>query len=81
MPGEHCSSGCPTQDHRSYAECLRSKRIGTMDLGGSVPSHTEQKRWTAVNNKYRQAKRDGLQPSAVSERAVNAAYEKAAGGS
>lgn len=27
-PNGICRSGCPTQDHNSYAECLESANIG-----------------------------------------------------
>lgn len=77
----HCSAGCKTQDHASYAECLRAKDIGHMELGGTKPSRTEEKRFTRANEMYRQARREGLQPVAVSEKAVHRAYEQASGGS
>lgn len=79
VPGEHCSSGCKSKDHTSYAECMRAKDVGHMHLGGTHPSRTEQKRWSRENEMYRQARRQGLQPAGVSERAVNRAYEKAEG--
>lgn len=81
MAGEHCSSGCRSRDHASYADCLRSKDVGNMWLGGTKSSATEQRRWTRENDAYRKARREGLQPAGISERAVNAAYEKASGGS
>lgn len=81
MAGENCSAGCRTKDHATYAECLRAKDVGSMWLGGTKASASEQKRFSRANEMYRQAKREGLQPAAVSENAVNAAYEKASGGS
>lgn len=76
-----CTSGCQTQDHRSYAECLRSKNIRTHALGGTGHTRTDQKRFEATNDAYRQAVKDGLQPANVSMPAIRAAYESASGGS
>ena len=28
LDSTHCRSGCPTQDHGSYGECLRDARFG-----------------------------------------------------
>lgn len=78
MAGEHCSSGCKTKDHASYAECLRAKDIKNQWLGGTKKSATEQRRWDRENQAYRKARKEGLQPGGVGERYVNAAYEKAA---
>lgn len=75
-----CSSGCPTQDHATYGECLRAKNVRHHALGGTGHSRRDQKNFERANEKYRQAVRDGLQPSRVSESAVNAAYEAAARG-
>ena len=75
-----CSSGCPTQDHVTYGECLRAKNVRHHALGGTGHSRRKTKDFERANEKYRQAVRDGLQPARVSEPAVNAAYEAAAGG-
>ena len=72
-----CSSGCPTQDHATYGECLRAKGIRHHALGGTGHSRTEQKRFESANERYRAAVREGLQPANVSHGAVNAAYEAA----
>jgi hypothetical protein len=31
----NCTSGCKTQDHNSYAECLQSKTIQAIGVFGS----------------------------------------------
>ena len=72
-----CSSGCPTQDHGSYGACLRSKNVKTQWLGGVQPSFGEQKAFAATNSRYRQAIKDGLEPTSVSDAAVHRAYEAA----
>lgn len=72
-----CSSNCPTQDHDSWGACVKAKGIKAQWLGGVQPSASEQKRFSATNARYRQAIKDGLEPSAVSDSAVNRAYEEA----
>lgn len=41
-----CTSGCPTQDHGSYAECLRAKspRIAYCNSAGNRDA-TREKKW------------------------------------
>lgn len=78
MSGEHCSSGCKTKDHATYAECMRSKGVSSMALGGTGHSYGDVRRWHRENDAYRSAVKDGLQPARVSHGAVNAAYEAAA---
>jgi len=61
--GQKCSSGCKTQDHLSYIECLRDKNTRTYlaapsrGLDGSA-----QKRWDAELGRYRAARKEGIQP-------------------
>jgi hypothetical protein len=51
-----------------------------MWLGGTGPSQREQKAFSAENDHYRQAVRDGLTPDSVRRSAVDAAYEAASKG-
>ena len=74
-----CTSGCPSQDHASYADCLRDKNVGSMWLGGTGPSYGDQKKFGAENERFRSAVHQGLMPNAVSNRAVDAAYRAAEG--
>lgn len=61
--GEHCSSGCRTKAHRSYAECLKDKGTTTYL---AAPSRgldgSKQKRWDAELSRYRAARKEGIQP-------------------
>lgn len=71
-----CTTGCPTKDCGSYAECLRGKRArvaycntaGGMDL-------TTQKNWDRDLDAYRDARRQGIQPSSSSRQSVDAAVQ------
>jgi hypothetical protein len=78
--GEHCSSSCLTRDHGTYGECLRSKNVGDMRLGGHRDggrTSTFEKKFNAETARYGQARKDGLNPEAVSHRAITAAYRAA----
>jgi hypothetical protein len=58
-----CTSGCRTQDHRSYGECLRAKATKTYLASPSKGlDGTAQKRWDAELNRYREARRQGIRP-------------------
>jgi hypothetical protein len=59
-----CASSCKTQDHSSYGECLRSKRVATTGLESTNPSFstTRQKKWDAELNAYEAAIKQGVQP-------------------
>jgi hypothetical protein len=59
-----CASSCRTQDHNSYGECLRSKRVATTGLETTNPSFatTRQKKWDSELNAYESAVKQGVQP-------------------
>lgn len=58
-----CRSGCRTQDHRSYHECLRaaSTRIAYAGRNGGG-DYTEQKKWDQELDLYRKVRKEGIQP-------------------
>jgi hypothetical protein len=72
----NCSSGCPTQDHDSYGECLRSKgmRIGWARSHLGV-DFTRQKKWDKRLAEYRDARRQGIQPASSKLRDIRAAVD------
>lgn len=78
--GENCSSACPTQDHLTFGECCRSKNIKSMWLGGTGPSATDQRQFERTNQEFRNAVQAGLNPAAVSDRAIHQAYDDASKG-
>lgn len=59
-----CTTGCATQDHASYGECLRGKnlRVAYCNSAGGM-DYTEQKKWDASLDNYREARAQGIQPS------------------
>jgi len=69
-----CSSGCPTQDHRSLGECLRSKgiRVAYCNTANNQDA-TQQKRWDRNIEAYKDARRQGIQPKTTKRIDVDAA--------
>ena len=76
-----CSSGCPTPGvHASWGECIRSKRPAVMGLestGNGLGGYTADQRMHRENSAYRDAVAEGLQPSAPTQAAVDAARKAA----
>jgi hypothetical protein len=69
-----CTSGCATQDHGSYSECLRSKtvRVAYANSAGGWDL-TKQKTLDSDLAAYRDARSQGIQPSGTSREAVDRA--------
>jgi len=58
-----CSSGCPTQDHKSYGECMRSKR---QMVGFARSAYGADKTRDKLHEReltlYRELRAQGIQP-------------------
>jgi hypothetical protein len=67
-----CSSTCPTQDHESYGQCLRSKRLTVAD----PQAHKHNQRVYAQCDAYADARRAGLQPETVFKKDVDFAWKE-----
>ena len=74
--GEKCSSGCPTKDHRTLGECMRSKgvKVAYCNSAGGMDA-TAQKKWDAELNSYAEARRQGVQPSGTKTRQIENAMK------
>lgn len=72
-----CASSCKTQDHASYGECLRSKRVATTGLESTNPSFAtdRQKKWDRELDAYESAIRQGVQPEGTTLPKIQAAME------
>jgi hypothetical protein len=59
----NCTAGCPTQDHASYGECLRSKAPvtanSTQSRDGLYSRHVENEQ---IITEYKAAKAQGIRP-------------------
>jgi hypothetical protein len=69
-----CSSTCPTQDHPSLGACIRDKgvRVGWANSASGLDA-TSEKKWDKDLDFYRDARRQGVQPSGTSRDQVDRA--------
>ena len=69
-----CTSGCATQDHATYGECLKAKapKVAYANSARGF-DFTKEKRWNAEIDKYKQARAEGIQPAGTSMRQVETA--------
>lgn len=69
-----CRSGCQTQDHASYSECLKSANV-KIAYANSVNGWdaTKQKRWDKELSDYRSAVSQGIQPKGTDRRSIDQA--------
>lgn len=66
-----CSSGCPTQDHASYGECLRSKSLQVQN----EEAHRYNQSMNGALDDYVDARHSGMQPASVMKKDVAFARE------
>jgi hypothetical protein len=58
-----CRTGCPTQDHESYAACLRGMNVRIAYASSAKNmDYSSQKRWDRELAEYRDLKAQGIQP-------------------
>ena len=70
-----CRSGCRTQDHKSWGECLRASNL---QLNAGDAKHTtsvSKKKWDAELNAYKNARSQGIQPAGTTMAKVRQAVE------
>lgn len=74
-----CSTGCPSQDHKSWGECLRSK---SLQLSPAVNDQyaTRQSAWDKELDNYESATRQGLSPAGTKQHHIDAAIKEAEAG-
>lgn len=72
-----CSSGCKTQNHASYGECMRAKHLATTGLESTNPSFSRDKgkAWDAELDRYEAAVKQGIQPASTQTKHIDAAVE------
>lgn len=58
-----CRSGCRTQDHQSWGECLRAAQLGAYGFRASKGEDgTAQKKWDRELEGFRAASKEGMKP-------------------
>lgn len=73
-----CRSGCATQDHNSWGDCLRASNIqmSTGDAnGGLVDGGWTNKKWDNELKLYRDARAQGIQPEGTSTAKIQKALD------
>lgn len=73
-----CRSGCVTQDHDSWGDCLRASNIqmSTGDAnGGLVDGGWTNKKWDNELKLYRDARAQGIQPEGTSTAKIRKALD------
>ncbi len=62
-----CTSGCLTQDHATYGQCLKSKapKVTTADTRNKG-DYAFRSNWTQEVKEYRDARAQGIQPKSSS---------------
>lgn len=73
-----CRSGCVTQDHDSWGDCLRASNIqmSTGDAnGGLVDGGWTNKKWDNELKLYRDARAQGIQPEGTSTAKIRKAMD------
>lgn len=73
-----CRTGCYTQDHDNWGDCLRASNIqmSTGDANGAViESGWNKKKWNNELNLYKQARAQGIQPDGTSIAKVQRAID------
>ncbi len=66
-----CRSGCPTQDHASYAECCRDSGLRVAySQSSNGQDYSAQKRWDRELSEYRDLRRQGVQPDGTTRPAL-----------
>lgn len=70
-----CTTGCLTQDHTSYGDCLRAKALHVAYCDSSAGRDaTRQKRWDAELDRYADARRQGIQPAGTTGAQIDRAF-------
>lgn len=69
-----CSSGCPTQNHKTYGECLKAK---SLQINPNVNDNYNkaQAKTNAELSAYRNARAQGIAPAGTSMNQVRQAEE------
>lgn len=68
-----CRTGCPTQDHASWGDCLRASNIQMNAGDAKHTSEVPRKKWDNELQAYRDARAEGIQPAGTTYRHIDAA--------
>jgi len=77
MKNPNCRSGCKTQDHDSYGDCLLDANAS---FAGCFPTRQhwdkdKEKKWDKEVNSYYDATRQGIEPRSTRQPDIDAAVK------
>jgi hypothetical protein len=77
MKNSNCRSGCKTQDHQSYSDCLQEANFG---FAGCFPTRQgwdkdKEKRDNSEIQSYWDATRQGIEPRSTRQKDIDAAVK------
>ena len=75
MKNSNCRSGCKTQDHKSYSDCLQEANFG---FTGCFPTRQgwdkdKEKNWDKELDSYYSAVKQGVEPISTKKKDIDAA--------
>lgn len=71
-----CASSCKTQSHESYGACLRAKALQVdVAVPGTGYDPARNKAWDSRIDSYREARRQGIQPTGSRKSQIDAAVK------
>ncbi len=71
-----CRTGCPTQDHKNWGECLRASNLEFSTGDANSAKSMSDRKWNAELEAYRSARAQGIQPEGTSMAKIKDAVEK-----
>lgn len=71
-----CRSGCLTQDHSTWGECLRASNLRIAYCGINGGDATKQKKWDAELQEYRDARAQGIEPATTRTKDIREAVKQ-----
>jgi hypothetical protein len=74
----NCRTGCPTQDHESWGDCLRASnlQLTTGDANSNLISGGwTNKKWNKELDLYASARKQGIQPDGTSTAKIQKALD------
>lgn len=71
-----CRTGCPTQDHENWGECLRASNLEFSTGDANSAKSMSDRKWNAELEAYRSARAQGIQPEGTSMVKIKDAVEK-----
>lgn len=71
----NCSSGCPTQDHATYGQCMKAKGAVVGVITPNQDYANRSRFWTEIKE-YREAKAQGIQPKSSKLEDIRAAVNR-----